>query len=89
MNSFITYSAQAKLLSLITRVPRSVLIDVMGKQLTLDFESDSEITCNASSAIIVNVTPRVYATPSALNSLTDASVDFDYRTHNFILTTGQ
>lgn len=89
MNSFVTYSARAKLLSMNTRVPGSVLIDKMGTRLTLEFDSDSEITKRFTSAIMVNMTPRVYVTPSAVKSLTDASVDFDYRTHDFILTTGQ
>ena len=89
MNSFVTYTARAKLLSLNTRASRATIIDKMGTRLTMEFGSDSEITNRLSNAIIVNMTPRVYVTQAALQSLTDASVDFDYQTHNFILTTGQ
>lgn len=88
MNSIVTYTARAKLLSLNKRIPGPVLIDKMGSRLTLQLGADSEITQSTSSAIIVNMQPLIYATPQAAASLMASSIDFDYASLNFVLTAG-
>ena len=85
MNKYITYTARAKMRSLITNSPECTGIKLSAKR-TGSFDIIYLNKADVVKDIVICHNPRIVTDAITLSLLKDASVDFSYDDSEFIIT---
>jgi hypothetical protein len=82
MNNFVTYCARAKLTQMLEGSEAKAAKIITNKLNGLGVE----FTNSDFSGVLLCLSPKIYTSMATLKLLNSSSIDFDYRTDDFILT---